>query len=97
MRDKSLRRYRKRAAPQKRIAKFRAGMQELKNSMAVLIGFAHSDDGELALRRATRPPTVPLDPENVGAPPTTAEVADEVGRPKAAVNRQPAHAALQPH
>ena len=28
-------------------------------------------DQVLALRRATRPPTVPLDPENVGAPPTT--------------------------
>ena len=67
----------------KRIEKFRNGMLELKHSLAVLVGFAVSDDGGLALRQATRPTDAGLDPDSAGAPPGTAEVAAEVGRPKA--------------
>ena len=57
--------------------------------MSVLIGFANAEDGGLALRRSTEPPTVPLDPKSVGAPPTSAEVAEEVGRPHVTVVREP--------
>ena len=74
-----------------RIKQFRDSFKELKNSFNALIGFATTTDNELALRRSTAPPVVPLDPQSVGAPPTSAEVADEVGRPgtQVTVAREP--------
>ena len=54
------------AHTRKRIQMFRDSMHEIKNNFKVLIGFANSDEGELALRRCIDPPTVPLDPKSVG-------------------------------
>ena len=65
----------------RRVAKFKECFDEVKINMNVLVGFALSEDGELALRRATVGVGVGIEPSSTGAPPATEEVAAEVGRP----------------
>eukprot|EP00959_Pyramimonas_sp_CCMP1952_P386591 8102010-Pyramimonas_sp.AAC.1 len=51
--------------------------------MDVLVGFALSEEGLLALRRSMEGAGVGIDPESTGAPPATEAGAKEVGRPMA--------------
>eukprot|EP00959_Pyramimonas_sp_CCMP1952_P416494 8725709-Pyramimonas_sp.AAC.1 len=60
-----------------RVAKIQESFNVLQDSLDVLVGHALSEDGELALRRATT--GARIDKSSTGAPPATEEVAKEVG------------------
>eukprot|EP00959_Pyramimonas_sp_CCMP1952_P328027 6867258-Pyramimonas_sp.AAC.1 len=60
-----------------RVAKFRESFDVLKESLDALAGYAPSEDGELALRRAAEGAGAVAGPSSTGAPPATEAVAAE--------------------
>mgnify|MGYP007045157385 CR=1 FL=1 len=70
-------------ASKERVLDFKRRQAHAETHLKVLLGFCLSEEGEVALRRATEGVGVGIVPASTGAPPATEEVAEEGGRPMA--------------